>query len=140
MKRYDRSHFFAFGVLQAVNVLGLLLYGLDIATRGLAGGKAPLPALIGLAGFCLLMAMAAAVKRGRDLGWAAWMTVVAFWVSFGLGPVLLGLIGYLAFAKSKPAGDEFGPPAEPANVGTWVWALANLAWPWVVLAILAKLF
>lgn len=83
--------------------------------------------------------MAATIKRGRDVGWPLWLTLVAFWVTLGMGPVLLVLIGYFAFAKPKPKADEFGPPATRATATTWVWALLNLSWPWVVLAVLAKL-
>ncbi len=138
MQRYDRSRFLAFGVLPAANTVGLLLYGLGLATHGTGGAGRSLPALVVLAVICLLIALVATVKRGRDIGWATWMTIVIFWVTLGMGPVLLVLIGYFAFAQTREQADRFGPPATPATTSTWVWALMNLLWPWVVLAILAK--
>ena len=138
MKRYDRSRFLAFGVLPAANAVGLLLYGLGLATHGTGGAGRSLPALLVLAGICLLTALLAAIKRGRDIGWAAWMTTVIFWVTLGMGPVLLGFIGYLAFSKSTGHADRFGLPASPATASTWVWASMNLLWPWAALAILAR--
>lgn len=138
MLRYDRSRFLAFGVLQALNAIGLLLYGLGLATHGTGGAGRSLPVLIVLAVVCLLMALVAAVRRGRDVGWPAWMTVVAFWLSLVVAPVLLGLIAYFAFAKPRPKADTFGSPAPPATMTTWVWALMNLLWPWLVLGVLAR--
>lgn len=138
MKRYDRSRFLAFGVLPAANAVGLLLHGLGLATHGTGGAGRSLPALVVLAGICLLTALLAAVKRGRDIGWATWMTTVIFWVTLGMGPVLLGLIGYLGFAQATEQADRFGPPASPATASTWVLASMNLLWPWAALAVLAK--
>jgi len=139
MQRYDGSRFLAFGVLPAANTIALLLYGLDLATSGSGGAGRSLPVLIVLALVCLLTALLATVKRGRDIGWAAWVTVVLFWVTLGMGPILLVLVGYLAFAKTGAQGDRYGPSPGPATTSTWVWALINLLWPWAVLAVLARL-
>jgi uncharacterized membrane protein YhaH (DUF805 family) len=138
IQRYDRSRFLAFGVLPVLNVVGILLYGLDMATRG-TGSEDSIPALLGIAALCLLLAMLAAIRRGHDVGWSAWLTVPVFWVSLSLGPVLLVLIGYLIFAKSSEKAEEFGPMVAPASAVTWVQAVMNLLWPWAALAVLARL-
>lgn len=138
MPRYDRSRFIAFGVLPAVNAAGLLLYGLGLATHVTGGAEQSLPALIVIAGVCLLTALAAIIRRGRDVGWPGWLTVLVFWVSLALGPVVLALIGYLAFAQSAATADKFGEPATPATLATWIWAFMNLLWPWAALAILSR--
>jgi len=57
MQRYDRSRFLAFGALPAVNVVGLLIYGLGLATHGTGGAGRSLPALVVIAAVCLLTAM-----------------------------------------------------------------------------------
>ena len=137
MRRYDRSYFFAFGVLPAVNTLGLLLYGLGLSTHGSGGAARSLPAILVLAAVCLLITMMAVIKRGRDLAWPTWQTLVVFWLTSGMGPVLLVLIAYFAFAKPKLKAIEFGPPATPATVTTWIWALLNLIWPWMISTVLA---
>jgi hypothetical protein len=135
MQRYDRSRFLAFGALPALNTLGLLLYGLELSTVGTGGAGRSLPALIGMAGVCLLVALAATIKRGRDIGWPAWQTIVLFWLGSFILPIL---IGYFSFAKTKEAADQFGPAPPDAGVTTWLWAVLNLLWPWMLLAILAK--
>ncbi|MBT9458087.1 MAG: hypothetical protein IV097_15825 [Burkholderiaceae bacterium] len=117
--------------------LALLIHGIGLSTHGTGGAAASLPALVVLAAVCLLMAMAAALKRGRDLGWPAWQTVLGFWICLGLGPLLLVLVGYLAGAKTKPRADAFEPAPPPAGIGTWLLALLNLLWPWAVLGMLA---
>ena len=139
MQRYDRSRFLAFGALPAVNVVGLLIYGLGLATHGTGGAGRALPALVVIAAVCLLTAMAAVIKRGRDVGWPAWVTMVVSWVALGMGPVLLILMGYFVFAKPQEKADEYGPPATPATAATWIWAFLNLLWPWVLLAVLARI-
>lgn len=139
MTRYGRSRFIAFGLLPALNAAALLIYGLHLATAAASGGAGrSLPVLIVLAILCLLMAMAAAVKRGRDVGWPWWATLLAFW--FGLSTAFLFpvLIGYFAFAETKPKAEQFGPASPSADLFTWSWAVMNLIWPWVVLAFLAK--
>lgn len=135
MQRYDRSHFFAFGVLPALNTAGLLLQGLALSTSSMGGAERPIPALLMMAGVSLLIASAATIKRGRDIGWPAWQTIVLFWLGSFLLPLL---IGYFAFAKTKEQAERFGPPAKPATVITWGYAMLNLLWPWMVLAVLAK--
>lgn len=136
MQRYDRSRFLAFGVLPALNALGLLLYGLGLATRG--GGEQSVPALLVIAALCLLVAMVATIRRGRDIGWSGWITALLFWAAVSLGPALLILIAYFVFARRKNDGDRFGPPPAPAGVITWTWAVLNLLWPWMALAVLSK--
>ena len=139
MSRYDRTHFFAFGVLPTLNSLAMLVYGLGLATHGTGGAGRSIPALLVLVAINGLMALTAAIKRGRDLGWSAWITVLSFWLALALGPVLLVLVGYLVFANPKSSGEAFGPPAAPATVVTWYWAIMNLIWPWFLLAFLGKL-
>lgn len=138
MRRYDRSRFIAFGVLPAVNVVALLLYGLALATGSGSGSEQAVPALIAMAAVCLLTAMWAAIKRGHDLGWPWWATLIGFWFSVGLGPVVLLLVGYLAFAKSNASAQAPEAPPPPATAATWFWAAVNLGWPWVAMAVLAK--
>lgn len=142
MKRYDRSRFIAWGALPAVNAVALLIHGLGLATHGTGGAGRSLPALVVMTGVCLLIALAAMVKRGRDVGWPVWVTVVVFWLSLGTGPGVLIVLGYLAFAKARPpvAADAAEPPSPPpAGAATWFFALLNLLWPWGVLAVLARL-
>jgi uncharacterized membrane protein YhaH (DUF805 family) len=139
LQRYDRSRFLAFGVLPVLNIVGLLLYGLNLATSGAGGAEDAIPALLVMAALCLLLAMLAAIRRGHDVGWSAWLTVPVFWVSLSMGPVLLVLIGYLMFAKSSDKAEEYGPIVAPANLITWIQAVMNLVWPWAALAVLARL-
>ncbi len=138
MQRYDRSRFFAFGVLPILNLLGLLLYGLMLSTSSTGGAERPIPVLLVIAGICALIALAATIKRGRDIGWPAWQTAVLFWITLSFGPLILGLIGYFAFAKPKEQAERFGLPANPPNAITWGWAVLNLLWPWMLLAVLSK--
>ena len=133
--RYDRSRFLAFGVLPALNVAGLLLYGLQLSTSSSGGSYRTIPALLIIAGISALIALLALIKRGRDLGWPAWQTIVLFWFGFVLLPLLLG---YFAIAKPKENAERFGPAAPPATLITWGWALLNLLWPWMILAMLSK--
>ncbi len=131
MLRYDRRRFAAFGLLPCLNIVVLLIYGLGLSTHGTGSAAASLPTLIVVAALSLLSTLGAVIKRGRDIGFPAWATVVAFWVMLGTG-LILGGIAYLAFAKAKPGADRFGPPASAAPGTLWFWALLNLGWPWVV--------
>jgi hypothetical protein len=138
MQRYDRSRFVAFGVLPILNLLGLLLYGLMLSTSSTGGAGRSIPTLLVIAGICALIALAATIKRGRDIGWPAWQTAILFWVTLSLGPAVLALLGYFAFAKPKEQADRFGLPPSPATLITWYWAVLNLLWPWMVLTVLSK--
>jgi hypothetical protein len=138
MKRFDRIRFVAWGLLPSFNAVGLLIYGLHLATSGTGGAGRSLPALIFIALVCMVISSAAAIKRGRDLNWPALVTTLAFWFSLTLGLTFLALIAYFSFARSKPSADRFGPAPEPMGVIGWGWAVMNLIWPWVILAILAK--
>lgn len=136
MQRYDRARFVAFGFLPAANAAALLIYGLTLATSSTGGAGRPIPALLVIAATCLLIALAATVKRGRDLGWPLLLTLAAFWLS---GPFLPILIGYFALARTREEkAASYGPPPVPPNLITWGWALLNLLWPWMVLAVLGK--
>jgi hypothetical protein len=139
MQRFDRSRFVAFGVLPAINALALLLHGLALSTHGTGGSGRAVPAIAVLAIICLLFTLGSAIKRGRDLGWHAGLTLLAFWFSLALGPGVFLFVGYLAFAKSKAKGDEFGPPSSQSNLGTWLWSFLNLLWPWFVAISAARL-
>lgn len=129
MRRYDKSRFLAFGVLQVANTIGLALYGLDLSTSGSGRAAGGIPLLVGLMAACLLMATLAAVRRGRDINLPVWMTVVLFWMA---GPLLPLLIAYFAFAKPHDDDNRFGPPAPPADASMWFGALFLLAAPWAV--------
>ena len=139
---YNRSRYIAFGLLPALNIMALLLYGLDLATRGKGGGEASLLKLVVMAGLCVPFVLLAAARRALDLGWSAWQMLAILLLSIMLGPALLLLIAYLAIAKSKsvPAAEVAAAPGAGIldSANTVVWALLNLAWPWVVLAVLAK--
>ena len=134
MKRYDRIRFAALGLAPGVNGVALALYGLGLATHGRGAAANALPLVAGLAVVCLLIALGAAIRQGRDINWPPWLTLLGFWVSLGLGPILLLLLGYLASAKPREAATRYGPPPEPANALTWGWALVNLIWPWALFA------
>lgn len=139
---YNRSRYIAFGLLPALNIIVLLLHGLNLATHGRGGAAASLPALVVMAGVCVPFVLLAAARRALDLGWSAWQMLAIFLLSIMLGPALLLLIAYLAIAKSKsvPAAEVAAAPGAGivGTANTVVWALLNLAWPWVVLAVLAK--
>lgn len=141
--RFDRTRFFAFGLLSVFNVLALLLHGLNLSTGGsrglLRGSETSLPAVLAVAAICLLVAAAAAVKRGRDLGWPALVTLAAFVVLSGLGPAVLLLVLYLAFAKEKPAAQQFGPSPGFAGPVTWVLMFVSVVWPWMAVLVLGRL-
>lgn len=139
MHRYDRNRFFAFGVLQGLNVIVLLLYGLHLATRGTGDAGHSLPLLLGLAAFCLAAVANAAIKRGRDLGWEAVVTLLAFAFSLGLGPLSLLLWAYLALAKGSEGENQFGPPGPGMDAVAWLWALMALLPPWIAMAVAARL-
>ncbi|MBI5927613.1 MAG: DUF805 domain-containing protein [Aquabacterium sp.] len=139
MQRFDRSRFVAFGVLPAINAIALLLHGLALSTHGTDGSGRAVPAIAALAIICLLCTLSAAIKRGRDLGLHAGLTLLAFWFSLALGPCLFLYIGYLVFAKSKPKADAFGPPPFQPNIGTWLWSFLNLVWPWFVAVAAARI-
>ena len=139
MLRHDRARFIAFGIVPLLNVIALLLYGLGLATHGRGGAAASLPVLVVLAGAIVLVVPWAAVKRGRDLGWSAWVSLAACVGSMMLGPAVLLLAGYLAFARGQSGSNEFGPPPRPATVADWARGVALLLFPWVVLAFAARL-
>lgn len=140
--RFDRTRYVAFALPSAFNVLALLLYGLQLSTGGarglLRGSEATLPVVLVIAASCLLVAAAAAVKRGRDLGWPALVTLAAFIVLAGLGPAVLLLVLYLAFAKEKPAAQQFGPAPGFAGPATWLMMLVNAVWPWLAVLVLGR--
>lgn len=135
MPRHTRAHFVALGVLPVLNAMALLLHGLSLATRG-GRGEHALPLLIALALASLLFAAWAAVQRGRDLGWPAWITLAGCVLSFVGGPLLLVLMGWLAFARSR---SDDAPPAAPPRPATWAAAAAVLLLPWVVMTGVSRL-
>lgn len=139
MKRYGRARYCAFGVLPALNAIGLLLHGLNLSTHGRGGAAAAVPLLAALAIACLAGTLPAAVHRGRDLGWPPWVTLAAFVVSLGMGPAVLIVIGYLACAATAAQGERFGPPGAPLGVVGALLSLAWLALPWLVFLAAARL-
>ncbi len=140
--RFDRTRYFAFGLLSVFNVLALLLHGLNLSTGGarglLRGSEATLPVVLVITALCLLVAAMAAVKRGRDLGWPALVTLAALLVGTGLGPGVLLLLLYLTFAKEKPAAQQFGPSPATAGPVTWLLAFVNAVWPWAAVMVLGR--
>lgn len=138
MLRHSRSQFFAFGILSLLNVFALLLYGLGLATHGRGGAAASLPLLVVLAVVALLVVPWAAVKRGRDLGWPAWVSIAASVGSLLFGPAVLLVAAYMAFSKGQPESNAFGPPPPPATRAVWVQAIALLLLPWAILAVAAR--
>ncbi len=140
--RFDRFRFFAFGLVSVLNVLGLLVHGLNLSTGGarglLRGSETSLPVVLAIAATCLLVAAVAAVKRGRDLGWPALVSLAACVVLTSLGPAVLLLVLYLAFAKEKPAAQQFGPTPAFAGPTTWLMMFVNAVWPWMAVLVLGR--
>lgn len=132
MLRYGRDRFFAFGILQVLCAAALLLHALSLATGSGSGEAALLPILLGLAALCLVAAAAAAVKRGRDIGWGASGTLLAFFVCASLSPLLLVLVAYLALAPGKPGDGPLGPQSTPMSATAWLWALLGLFFPLMI--------
>lgn len=139
MSRFDRTRFVAFGVSTELNAVALALYTLGLATHGVGRAANAQPVLFVLIAVCLLGAMYASIKRGHDVGRPGWQIVLAFWIAFGGGPLLLALIGYLAFAKGNAGDNAYGPPPQPTTAATWFWAAIALAAPWITFAIAARL-
>lgn len=136
MQRFNRTQFFAFGVLGILNTVGILLYGLGITTHGNGGSEPPLPGVIAMAGLCLLGAFVAAIRRGRDLGWSGWLTTLGFWLSVSLGPLLVLLVGYFAAKAGEPGANAYGPAPRMNPLATWLFAPVALICPWLLLAML----
>lgn len=130
MPRYSRLRFLVFGVVPALNAIGLLLYGLGLATSGSGGTERAVPLLLVLAGGLLLATCVAAVKRGRDLGWKAAATLAGLVVGAGFGPLVLVLIGYLALARGNPEENAYGPPDPGLSAAAWVGAVVAAVVPW----------
>jgi hypothetical protein len=133
MLRHDRARFVAFGLLPLVNVVALLIYGLYAATGGSSREGRVIPALLVIAAVLLPCSMGSAIKRGRDLGFRALITLLAFLVAFTFAPAVLFLLGYMALARPKLQDNPFGPPAPAAGLGLWPLALLWWALPWVLL-------
>lgn len=136
--RYSRSQFALLGLLPVFNTLGLLLYGLNLATSGAGGAGRSLPALLVVAGLSLLSALPAVAARGRDVGMPGWGAVLGAIVATGLGPLAVVFYAYLAFSRSNAQGDRFGPLPRPAGIGTWLLALCNLIWPWMAVLVASR--
>ena len=135
MARLDRPRFLAFGVLSTANAVALALYALGLATHGRGAAAHAQPVLFVLVGLCLLAALCAAILRGHDLGLPAWQMLVAFVLSLCLGPVVLVLLGLLAWKAGETGSNAYGAPPGPASAGTWLVAALVLALPWGVFAI-----
>jgi uncharacterized membrane protein YhaH (DUF805 family) len=130
MLRYGRLRFLIFGVVPALNTIGLLLFGLGLATNGSNGTERAVPVLIALAAVLLFAAGLAAIKRGRDLGWRAAATLAGLVICTGLGPTVLLLLGYLAIAPGNTGENAFGPPAPAISLGALLWAVVGCVAPW----------
>lgn len=130
MLRYSRLRFLVLGVVPALNAIGLLLFGLGLATNGSAGTERAIPLLLVLAGGLLLATCVAAVKRGRDLGWKAAASLAGLVISAGLGPMLFVFVGYLALAPGNPEENAFGPASPAISATVWVWSIVAAVVPW----------
>jgi hypothetical protein len=140
MSRHSRAEFLAFGVLPTLNALAMLIHGLNISTRGSYGESETIPVLLGLAAASLLQAAVSAVRRGRDIGWPAKLTIPAFVIALGLGPVVLVPVGILAFAHERPGAVELGPPPAGMTISRIALAFVLLVMPWFLLLFLARLW
>lgn len=138
MPRHSRARFFVFGVVPALNAIGLLLFGLGLATSGAGGTERAVPVLIVLAGLLFLATGVAVVKRGRDLGWKAAASLAGLVVSAGLGPLVFVFIGYLALAPGQAGDNAFGPPAPPISATAWVGSVVAAVVPWFVAVTAAR--
>lgn len=138
--RYDRERYLALGLLPLLNAVWLPLYTLGFASFGdTLSGSAWVPALMVMVALTVIIAMPAVVRRGRDLGWRGGKGLIAFVAGWMLPPLALGLLLYLAFAASTPAGEVFGPAPGPASVLVWIKAIVIVATPWAVIAVLNSL-
>lgn len=138
--RYDRRRYIALGLLPILNAVWLPLYTLGIASFGDGlSGSAWVPALLVMVALSLLIAMPAVVRRARDLGWRGGKGTLALVAGWMLPPVALGLLLYLAFAPSTPAGDRFGPAPGPAPLMVWIKSIVIVATPWAVIGLLNAL-
>jgi hypothetical protein len=139
MQRHDRTRFIAFGILPLLNIVALLLYGLDLSTRGRGGAAASLPLLLGLAAGLVVVVLWAVIKRGHDRDWAAWRSLATCVGGIMFGPAVLLVAGYLAWVPSPAEPNHFGPPPPPAGLATWLAGGVVLVSPWAVLAVAAQL-
>lgn len=137
MRRFDRARFVAYGLLPGLNAVALALYTLGLATHGSGGAADAQPVLFLLIGLCLLGAAYASVLRGHDLGRPWWQLFLAFWFALGGGPLLLALLGYLAWVRGAPDANEYGPPPRRPGVAIWLWAAISLVVPWLVFSLAA---
>ena len=130
MLRYGRLRFFVSGVVPALNAIGLLLFGLGLATNGAHGTERAVPLLLVIAGACLLATCVAVVKRGRDLGWKASASLGGLALSAGLVPMVFVFLGYLAFAKGSAEPNAFGPAPPPVSAAAWALSAAMTVILW----------
>ena len=130
MLRYSRVRFFVFGVMPMLNAIGLLLFGLGLATNGSSGTERAVPFLLVLAGGLLLATCVAAVRRGRDLGWKAAASLAGLAISMCLGPMFFLFVGYLALAPGNAGENRFGSVSPPISATAWVWSVVASVVPW----------
>lgn len=67
----------AFGLVQLLNVLAVLIYGLYTVTGGSSHEGRVVPVLLVNAAMLLLCSMGSAIKRRRDLDFRAWIIALA---------------------------------------------------------------
>lgn len=133
MPRYDRARFAAYGLPALLSALGLLVYGFDQSFH--QGSKLGLRAALVISLCSLGWTMHCAVRRGRDLGWPAPMTAIAFPLSLFLMPLGLLLIGFLCFGSPQSRAERFGPaPPAAGALRLWLGALFGVLLPWALLA------
>lgn len=130
--RDDRARFLAAGGPALVNVLVLLLIAFSASFR--PGSRLSMNFALALGALCLLQLIAAAVRRGRDLGWNPVLTALACLIGLPLMPLNLILLGVLAVLPGIPGDNPPGPPRPPAGSGELRRiALLNLLWPWLLM-------
>jgi hypothetical protein len=139
MLHHHRGHFLAFGLLPALNTLALLIHGLNLSTHGMGNTGRSLVVILVASAVLLITAAVSAFKRARDIGFEPGTAVLGLLVSFFLGPVLLLVLGYLAFARAR-GHDQSQPSVNNSDLGFgWLWAPVLLVAPWMALLVASAL-
>ncbi len=135
LQRHDRAQFVAFGLLPLLNIAGLLLQGLNLSTGGSSNVGRSLAVIAVGAVVSLGVSLTSAVKRGRDMGYKPMSTIGLVGLSVMLGPAILLLALYFAFAPTDPRAE-----GESIPLGVrWLWAPVLLVAPWMALLVASSL-
>lgn len=138
MKRFNRTDFFLLGCIPVVNILGMLLYGLNVSTHGNYGEGETIPVMLVFVVLTIPLVIYAILCRGQDLGWPANKTVPGMILALWIGPLLLIPFGILQFSAGKNDANPFGPPSPGLTLNKLVFGFLVLALPWAVLLGLAE--